>query len=253
MVVDFNKVAPEADMRVSNFEEFLVQLAWRNNPETYIHQSEIYIAKQEVELAKREWVESFDLSFNMNEISLSNVIYDYEAANIFVPYPIWNFRASVDLGTVFLRPIRKNIAQEKVKISEQRVNLSKLKIRAETLALYETYLKSIEVISSKTKAEEDAEQTYILIAEKFRNGDSSLEDFTLSSRSYFNAEESLIRAELDLTVSKINLEELIGISLEEADKMGAHLKKESILKRKKEQEDYKKKREEMERLKENGN
>ena len=75
-ILDFNQVIPGEERRPASFEEYLVQLAWTNNPQSKILDNNKAIANYEVDLAKWEWTDNMSAQFNLNEISLSNIIYD---------------------------------------------------------------------------------------------------------------------------------------------------------------------------------
>ncbi len=221
--VDFNKVVPGDESRPKTFEDYLVQLAWKNNPQGKILNSNLEIAKTEVSLTKNEWMNKLSAQFSLNEISLSNLIYNYDDP-LFVAQPLWNLSATVDLGTLLNRSKEVRIAQERRKITEYNINLLKLELRALVIKRYYEYLSSIDILKARTEAEEEAYQNYELVGELFKTDKANFEDFSQASQSYINAKESKIKAETDLKLAKLLLEELIGVPYEEAERYGSTLK-----------------------------
>lgn len=223
--VDFNQVVPDEETRPKTFEEYLVQLAWKNNPQPQILSNQKEIANYEVMLSKGEWMNNLTAQFSLNEVSLSNLIYNYEDP-LFVAQPLWNLSAQINLGTIFNRPKEIKIAKEKLKITEQNINLLKLNLRALVLKRYEEYLLSIEILRARTEADEEAYQNYQLMGDLFKADKANFEELTQASATYINAREAKIQATADIKLTRLLLEELIGVSLEEAERFGAAYKKE---------------------------
>ena len=223
-IVDYNKVVTPLEQRARDFEAYLVQLAWNNQPDVKILSNELAIAQKEVKLESQEWHNNLTASVNLNEVNLSYVLFwqDQEVQNdLFVPFPIWNIGASLNLGTFTNRPLKKQIAEEKVLVADHRINQKKLNVRALVLERYHSYLNAVEVLKTRTQATDDSYDSYVLSGEKFESGELSFEDFNASSMNYFASKEAQIMAKNDVATSKIKLEELIGISLEEAERRAA--------------------------------
>ncbi len=219
--VDYDKVVLPPEHRAKDFEDYLVQLAWNNQPDVKILANELNIAQKEVTLEKQEWHNNITASVNFNEVNLSYILFwqDQTVQNdLFVPFPIWNIGASINLGTFTNRPLKKQIAEQKVIIADHRINQRKLNVRQIVLGRYHSHLNSIEVFKTRTQATDDSYDSYIITGQKFENGEIGFDDFNASSMSYFSSKEAQIMAKNDVMQSKILLEEMIGISLEDAEK-----------------------------------
>lgn len=217
--VDFNKVAMPFDQRAKTFEDYLVQLAWHNSPQNRILNTEVQIADNEVKLEKKEWTRDIQASFNINEISLSTLIYGDEL-DIPVFYPVYNFTASINLGTFVNRKANVQNKEFEKLIAEEKINEEKLSLRRNVLERYEEHLSSIELLTIRIQSEESAYQAYTLLSEQFRTGRADLEEYTRASDLYFSAKEGRQEAESKVRITRIALEELIGISYEKAKKLG---------------------------------
>ncbi len=222
--IDFNKVVVPEGSRARTFEDYLVQLAWMNNPANKTFDEEIKIAAEEVSIQKWKWTDDLDAIFNYNE---SHFISDFypnsrpdDVTTLFTVFPRFNFGARISLGTLINNPKEKKKAQYELKIVELERDQEKLAIRAKTLERYQNYLLANEILLTRKQAEEDSYQTYLLIKEKFRRGDAELDDHNSASTSYFNAKEKFISAKSDVKVAVIQLEEMIGIPFVDALKYG---------------------------------
>lgn len=223
-VTDFNKIVPDENTRPKTFEDYLVQLAWNNSPQTKILKSEEQIAKLDVDLTKRDWMKNLQVQYNLNEISLSNIIYDFDDP-LFVALPIWNLTATVDLNTVWNRKKRIQGSKQKLEIAKQSSNMLKMQVRAAVLQRYFEYLLAIDILKVRTEAEQDASENYILLKELFKEDKVEYEDLNRASLAYTNSKEARINAEMDINLTKNALEELIGVSYEDAEKYGKSYKR----------------------------
>ncbi len=221
-VVDFNQIVVPEGQRPANFEDYLVQLAWLNNPQTQILAFEKTKEQKEVELQRMDWMNDVKFNFNINEVSLSNVLQPSE--DNLVLYPLYQFSTGVSLGSFTTNKKKREIEEIDVKISEMEANQHKLKIRAETLSRYKKMLLAIETLKVRTKAEEDSRNTYDLAQRRFANADLDLEDMLRASEAYNNAQEKRLTAETEIELSKLSLEEMIGVKWEVAKRYEERLK-----------------------------
>ncbi len=222
-VADFNKIVPDENTRPKTFEDYLVQLAWVNSPQSKALKSNEKIAELEIDLTKREWMDNLGVQWNMNEISLSNIIYpDNE---LFVALPIWNVTATVDLGTVYNRKKKIGITKQKLEITKQNIDLLKMKLRANVLERYHYYNLTLEILKVVTEAEQDASENYILLKELFKKQKAEFEELSRASLAYAEMKRKKLEAETEILLAKVALEELIGIKYEDAKKYGKAYKK----------------------------
>ena len=69
-MVDMDTVIYPLATKGQSFENYLVSLAWENNPEYRIHAANKLIATKEVQLAKRAWADDWNITLNLNENNL---------------------------------------------------------------------------------------------------------------------------------------------------------------------------------------
>ncbi len=217
------------------FEEYLVQLAWQNNPGNKVFEREITIAENDVKLAKWAWTDDFIAQFNLNE---RNLVSQYDSITATVPpeflpvgsppidfqvgtpgvtlFPRYNLTASIKLGTLFNNPKKTENARQKLEIGKHKRDQQKLEVRAAVLMAYYTYIESIEMLKIRTQAVEDSDASYKYIANLFKTGEAEFDQFNQAASNYHNSKEQQLQARSDTRLSKLELEMLIGMQLEKA-------------------------------------
>ncbi len=223
--VDFDRVVTPSEMGTRNFKEYLVQLAWINSPENEALDFEKDLREFEFKAEKKDWMDDLRFSINLNENNLNrDTIFvvpgqNPSNANQTNLFPIFNLNASVSLGTFANRKNKLGIAEQRVKIAEANINQKKLNVRMEILKRYETYMMTEEILKAVIQAEENANQALLLITDLFKADKATFEDYNSASTSYNAAVEKRIKASAELNIAQYMVEEMIGISLDEAKRM----------------------------------
>ncbi len=224
--VDFDKVVTPDGFRAKTFEEHLVQLAWMNSPENKVLDYEVAIAKEEKKIQRFDWTKDLTAQFNYNEAHFVNDFFPAPVDDDTDPlvqsliFPRFNLGARFDLGTILNYKKEKQISHLKVLIAESTVDQGKLEVRAKVLEQYKTYVGAEEILAIRVQAEQDSKESYQLASSLFKAGEAKFEEFTAAATSYFAAKESTLNARIDIELTRVKLEELIGVSLEAARKSG---------------------------------
>ena len=210
--VDYNDIIlPQSAVDVG-FPEKLIQLAWQNNPANEILNREREIAEHDVKLSKFSWLENMRIQGNVNEFIINP---SSDVGNRAQFFPKYNVSGFVNLGTFFLIPTETKKRKENVLIANARINSQKLLIRAQVLRNYQDYVMNRELLRIQTEASEDALNAFSIAEQNFKNGTLGLEEYNASLKAYNHQQVLKITAENKFNISKINLEELIGIKLED--------------------------------------
>ena len=223
--VDFDRVVTPSEMGTRNFNEYLVQLAWVNSPENEALDFEKNLREFEFKAEKKDWMDDIRFSVNLNENNLNrDTIFiipgtDPSGVNQTNLFPIFNLNASISLGTFTNRKNKLGIAEQRVKIAEANINQKKLNVRMEMLKRYENYLMFEEILKTVIQAEENANQALLLITDLFKADKATFEEYNSASTSYNTAVEKRIKASTELKIAQYLVEEMIGISLDEAKRM----------------------------------
>ena len=206
--VDYAQVITPDSVEPATFSDRLVRLAWQNYPLNRTYGSEVEAAEARVKEQKLGWFDPISIQLNYGEAHINKNL----NSNFF---PKYNIAVNWNLGRVLATPQRVRQAKEEQEIAEASLDAAKLRLRAEVISRYQTYLMNLELLKLRIKSQEDAYSTYLDLTQKFQQGSVSLEIFTQSALAYNHATEEKIKAESEVAIAKARMEELIGVKLEE--------------------------------------
>lgn len=206
--VDYNRIILPPEAEGVEPVERLVQLAWQNYPDNEIVQRQVIIAEKNVSLSKWSWLENLSASGNLNEFTINPPDDEGNFNNFF---PRYNFGARISLD-ILNTPTRVRVAKEELNIAQAEVNKQKLQVRAIIYRLYEEYKIAKQMYEIQSQSSEDSYTLYTLAEQNFKEGEISVEEYTKAGELYNADRVKLIRAESNLVLARINIEELIGVS-----------------------------------------
>ncbi|MGB3780143.1 MAG: TolC family protein [Tunicatimonas sp.] len=193
-------------------EDKLVQLAWNTRSEQSVIQSEIAIADQQVKLAKWAWAENLRTSFNLNEFTIQGSPDSGERPLFF---PRYNFNLALVLGDAISNPAQIKIAKQQRLITQaQRAN-AQLDLKAEVLEAYYNYRLSVSLYQISTEQNEEAYTNFLMVSEKFKTGEETLEVYNGAQQTYNAARADLAKLETQVKIAQLQLERYIGVPLEQ--------------------------------------
>lgn len=209
-ITDYNKIILPSEVDSVPFVERLVQLAWQNNPTA--HQSEINqnISALEMRKAKRAWLDNVQIVGNLNE---GNINPTERASNLF--FPRYNFGLQLNLGRIAATPVNAKIAVERKKLSDEEANAEKIRLRALVSRLHAEYQLAQELTLIQNEITEDAYADFMLAEERFKTGELPIEQYNAVLKIYNTERVRSIQARHEFLLAKINLEEVVGLPLEE--------------------------------------
>ncbi len=230
--VNFDTLVYSLDNPSYDFANYLVTLAWENNPENRAFNHNIEIAESEIKIAKRDWAQDIGLTFNLNENNINppTVLTEeqrmiLEAAGIsddafnfgtFSPFPRYNLGVQFNLGRLITLGKKVDITENQLELAKLDSDQKKMIIRAEVMRRYQTYLQAFEIYKIRVKSEQDADEIFTLMRSRFREGSVKFEEFSRSSSDLQQAKEGVLEAKGKIDIAEIDIEEMIGISLEQA-------------------------------------
>lgn len=193
---------------VMNIREKLVQLALQN-PNFEIADRKVSIADYQLAKARGEWLSVIIPSVNLNELTLQ----PKGTGNQFLP--LWNVGVAIPLNFYTQRKNEVRIARENLYIAEAEKNQRYREIRVQVLTKYEDYLMYKDMLDLQSRVTQDAYLNY-------RQKEQDFKDDLIGVDVYNNAfalyKEQQVRKLTDLrnfNVSKLELEQMIGISIDE--------------------------------------
>lgn len=210
--VDYDRVIPPSYLSELDFSEKLVFLAWQNYPVNQRLYHEYKIAEKNKVKADWAWLDIFSAAYNINEFTINPT---EETRDRALFYPKYNFGARLELGKIVQVPADIKIAKEEIKIASATLNTQKISLRALVLRTYQTYLLAKETLELQIVATEEAFSRFSLSEQRFKNGEITLEQYNEALAYYNTGRRNKLEAETKYNIEKINLEELIGIPLED--------------------------------------
>lgn len=210
--VDYNKVILPESSQSSSFEERLVQLAWRNYPGNEALRRQVNIAAYDVKQSNASWLENIRVTGNLNEFTIDKTNDPLGRAAF---YPKYNISATISLGTFFTTPYTIKKSKEALVISQANVNAQKLTVRNAVLKLYNEYLMRERVYKLQSQALLDNETSHKLTEQRFRRGEITFEAYSMSLAAYNEIMIAQLQAERDYKNAKLDLEQWIGMRLED--------------------------------------
>jgi outer membrane protein TolC len=239
---DFNRVVLPIEMKAKDFREYLVQLAWLNNPDNDVYALEVENAKDQLSVTKKDWMKDFQVSGNLNEANnpfrssnsgdpvqtntvevvnggpsttrnVTTTTIGTSADNVF--FPRYNLGVNLNLGNLLSQKGKNHIREREIKMAEGKLNQRKLAIRAETLVRFETLLAANEIYKTRVQIEQDAKSNYILVGSLYKTDEKTFEDYNEASSIYQSAIEARIKADSERRIALYRLEEIIGITWEQ--------------------------------------
>jgi outer membrane protein TolC len=200
--------------RMSDVRERLVQLALQN-PLYEIADHNVTIAEYNIRLAKTSWLGQIQVAGNLNEFSID----PKSAGTASVYYPRYNFGVVIPLD-IFSKSVNNTkIAYEKYMIAQAERNNSFRLIKADILTRYEDYLLAEEKLRFQYKITNDAFEAYSKAEVDFKNNIIKIEDLNLFNSRYIDAQIRRLELQRDYNVTKIEIEKLIQVKLEDVIQM----------------------------------
>lgn len=210
--VDFDAIVPPAGTDPATFGDYLVQVAYLNNPSNDALAAEVAIADVEIRRAKLGWLDQ--INANVNFTSQQQ---EYEGffglGNANSPTylgPGLNYGVSANIGGIVNNGKNVTIAQQEKRIAEAELDQEKLQLRAAVLTRLEQYDAAREVLRIRRQSEIDAETNYTLVRNLFEQNKAQFEDLAAAGDIYNRAVEATAVAESRVRIARYAIEELVG-------------------------------------------
>ncbi len=207
---DYDAIIQPIDAKARDIGEYIVQLAWLNSPEGHIAESELLNARSENKNTRKEWMRDVNASFNFNESNLRGAD---TLGNVF--FPRYNFGLTLNLYNILSQKEKNNIGRRKMDIAGEHINLRKREIRADALTSWADFRLAREIFKERSTVELDLNNNFILIQQLYKSDEATLEQYTTTSATYYQAREARIKAQTEAEIAKFKLEEIIGLRWEQ--------------------------------------
>lgn len=210
--VDYNKIILPDYTKSPEFGEKLVQIAWRNHPTNEVYRREVSVAHNAVKQSAAAWLDIVSFTGNINEFTINPESDPFGRAAF---YPRYNIRAVVSLGQLLSIPATTKMNKERVVIAQSNVNAQKLVVRNSVLKAYNEYQLREKMFKVQSQLLLDNETSHKLIEQRFKNGETNFETYSASLSNYSSMTIGQLEAERNYKNAKLDLEQLIGMRLED--------------------------------------
>lgn len=204
--VDYDSIIPNAtDTSQLTIEEKLVQTAWQNYPANDAVVNRETAARKNVTLTRWAWTNNLRVFYNVNDRTLE----DNQ-----VGIPQYGLGIGLNLGDLITVPVRTNIAKANHRVAKNAVDEQKLLIRREVLTRYYNYQSALAILRLVNEENEEVYTNYLVVSEKFKQSESTLEDYIAAEKNYHETRIKKISQENEARLAKLSLEEIIGVPIE---------------------------------------
>jgi outer membrane protein TolC len=210
--VDYNKIILPEYTKSPDFAEKLVQLAWRNHPANEVYRREVNVANAAVKQSAAMWLDVISFTGNVNEFTINPESDPFGRAAF---YPRYNIRAAISLGQLLSIPATNRINKERVVIAQSNVNVQKLALRNSVMKAYNEFQLHEKIYKVQSQLLMDNETSHKLIEQRFKNGETNFETYSTSLSNYSTMTVGQLEAERNYKNAKLDLEQLIGMRLED--------------------------------------
>ena len=207
-------------LAIDSIAEELANIALQN-PEIKSFEASSTAAEYTWKASKYQLLNSITVAGNLNEYSINKTNNNLGVNGTNLLYPRYNFGIRVPIGELFSSPRITKANYYKLQSEEEIVKLTRNRIRKDVIILFQNYATTQKLIALQQEVLQDESVAFTKAEERFKNGETSLESYTLTSKAYNNEQVKLVNLTKDLKVYQASLEELLGMPLEDAF---AHIK-----------------------------
>ncbi len=200
------EASKELDLR-----EKLVQLALKN-PNYESAERKVAVADYQVKKSRMSWLSSLTAAYNINQFNL-------EGTNTANFYPKYNFGLMVPLD-IFTRTSNDiKISKQNLGIAQAEKTIRYREIKAKILTKYEDYLMYQQKLEFQSQITQDEHTTFLTAEKAFGDGNIKQEEYNKAYRGYSEEKSKMAELQRNYNVIKIELEELVGMTIEEVMKL----------------------------------
>jgi outer membrane protein TolC len=209
--VDYNTIILPTNANNLSFEEKLVQLAWRNDPNNSQIVKQSSVARYNLKQAQWTWLDYITVRGNLNEFTL-NPSADLNNRAAF--YPRYNFGIAIPLGSIATNSLEVKKKRVEASIAEDAIKAKKLAVRAEILTRYAHYQLAAKKYKIQKETTEQSDVNFKYIEQRFKDGQEDLQTYNNILERNTNQQLRLAEVEAELKIAKYDVEEMIGTKLE---------------------------------------
>ena len=188
--------------------EKLISTAKKNFPEMKVRQGQVNLAKTNYDGAKVSWLDVFTASYIYQPKNSQNLL----QPTIFNGYQL---SVSVNIGQFFTKPYTIHAAKETYNIAQAQQSEYLLNLESQVKRLYFAYLAAKAEVRLRSGSVIDGETAVGQLKYAFQKNETTFLVYNEALTSLYNQNSFKVQAELAMLTAKANLEEILGVKLEE--------------------------------------
>ncbi len=205
----FTSVAAMNDSATITYMDKLAKLAEEYYPQNEYFRGKVDVMQEGLYQAKWSWLNTLSMSYQYNP---KQAVDNSTTSSVF---PQFGIGITVNIGNIFLTPSRVSQANAELKASQASLSTQISFIRAEVKRRFAKYLQSLDMLKIRQRAVNDSESEVEFIKHKFEKGETTIDEYNKVLRSYTDNLQGKATSEGDVLYTKISVEELIGMKLED--------------------------------------
>ena len=190
------------------FLEKLIAAAKANYPKVKAYEIKTKIADMAIQKAKLDWFNTVTFTYLYSPTNTTTLVNPTYSSGYQVGF-------GTSIGNILQRPGIVRAAKESYKIAKLDQDEYNLNIEAIVRQRYFVYVQQMAVLNWKIKDIANFESTLKDIKYRFEKGEQTFDNYNRSLEAYSGAIQGKIQAEGAVLIAKSNLEEIIGVKLEE--------------------------------------
>lgn len=210
--VDYNKIILPGNVTNIEFEEKLVQLAWKNHPSNQLLYNKLQVAKHETKIASSEWLNTIRITGNLNEFTIDQ---SNDVNNRAQFFPRYNFGVQIPLGIFSGTSNQVKKGRQLEQVAQYNIEAQKLEVRALVLTLYNNYIMHREIFNLKSQELEEATASFVLLEQRFKTGEEKYDRYSAGLSALNKVKIDRVQAQTNYFNAKLELEQMIGLELED--------------------------------------
>lgn len=164
----------------------------------------------ELKKVKNSWLNLLSISTNYNDQTLAS-----SGNNTFV-YPKYFFGITIPLGIIFSQGTQVKSAKAAVSFSKYQLEIIGRNLKMDILGKYRKFRNYNTLIEIQSELINDVIANASDIEEGFKNGTKTVDDYIRTQKSKNDELARLMNLRLEQYLIKLEIEQVIGITLEEA-------------------------------------
>jgi outer membrane protein TolC len=203
-------------LRTADIREKLITLAMQN-PVYEMADHASLAASYQINIAKSAYLGLFSAQANVNEFTISQ---HKDASGAVIPnyYPIYNFGVNIPFDIFTRTSNNVKIAKENFYMTTAAKNQKFREIKADVLTKYENYLLARQLVELQSRITQSEYATLKRAESDFAENLIKLDDVEKAQKSYISEQVRSLTLQRDLNLSKIEIEKVIGVKIEQVEK-----------------------------------